>query len=298
MRTRPLRTARDLHMKTMGILVALLATGCGGESSAPQASKGAALEVALAGIGPAMIRGHMQFLSHDLLRGRDTGDVGYEIAREYVAAQFARIGLRPIEGDSYLQPIELLEAGEDRGSHLEVSGMRLGNRDAVFTPDWTGERPEISGEGVFVGYGLPVEDRGDYGDLDVEGAIVFVIGGSPEGWVEDPDRFHLTRLQAEIAYRRGAAAVVQISANAANERSRAGFERRLAPRRPQRALSDGTAASLRAEVTLGPAASERLWAAWGLTREEALEQAEAGTAARALGPVTLVRDREVPRGGG
>jgi hypothetical protein len=282
------------------VLLALLSTACGtgtdGSRALGVAADEAALEAALARIDPGMIRGHLQFLSHDLLRGRDTGDVGYAIAAQYVAAQFARIGLQPIDGDSYLQPVELLEAGVDRGSSLEVGGLRLGNRDAVFTPDWTAERPAISGEGVFVGYGLPFEGRGDYDGLDVEGAIVFVLGGAPAGWVEDPERFYLTRLQAETAYRRGAAAVVQMPAAAATAQAQAGFERRLAPRRPVRALADGTAASFRAEVSLSPAAAERLWAAWGLTREEVLDQAEAGAPGRAVGPVTLVRDREVVPG--
>ncbi len=280
----------------LAILAMLGAAGCAIDAPGSRASDGAGIEDAVARIEPDMLRGHLQFLSDDLLRGRDTGDVGYEIAAEYVAAQFARIGLQPIDGDSYLQPIELLEAGEDRGSRLEVSGVRIGNRDAVFTPDWTGERPEISGEGVFMGYGLPVDGREDYGDLDVEGAVVFVLSGSPSGWVEDAERAPLTRMQAEIAYRRGAVAVVQLPSAAATERAQAGFERRLSPRRPLRALADGTAASFRAEVQLGPAAAAQLRAAWGLTREEAIEQAEAGTAARALGPVTLVRDREVRQG--
>lgn len=295
---------RPPRASTRLLLAALLATSCAVPSSdrptAGSTELEAELETALALIEPDMIRGHLQFLSDDLLRGRDTGDVGYELATRYVAAQFARIGLQPIDGASYLQPVELLEAGEDHGSRLEVSGLRFGNADAVFMPDWTGDRPEITGPGVFVGYGLPVEGRDDYGELDVEGAVVFVLSGSPAGWTEDPDRFHYTRLQAEIAYRRGAAAVVQIPTTANTAQAQAGFERRLASPRPVRALADGTAASFRAEVTLGPAAAERLWEAWGLTRDEAIELSEAGTAARTVGgtagPVTLVRDREVRPG--
>ncbi|NKB88491.1 MAG: M28 family peptidase [Acidobacteria bacterium] len=274
-----------------GALVAVIAltTGCAVRSDGPQAP---GIEEAVARIEPALLRGHLQFLSDDLLRGRGTSDVGYEIAAEYVAAQYARIGPQPIDGDSYLQPIDLLEAGEDRGSSLDVNGLRFGNREAVFTPDWTGERPEISGDGVFVGYGLPYEGRDDYGDLEVEGAVVFVLSGAPEGWVEDARRAPLTRLQAETAYRRGAAAVVQIPSSEATERAQIGFERRLAPRRPLRALVDGTAAGFRTEAQLSPAAAEQLWDAWGLTRDEAIEMSEAGSAARAVGPVILTRDRE------
>lgn len=254
------------------------------------------LEAALDRIQPRTIRGHLMFLSHDLLRGRDTGDVGYEIAKEYVAGQFARIGLEPIDGSSYLQPFDLLEAGEDRGSYLEVSGLRIDNSDAVFTPDWLGRRPELSGEGVFVGYGLPVGGRDDYGGLDIEGKIVFRLSGAPAGWEPDPERAFFTRLQTEIAHRHGAAAVVEMQAREPTSEAIDAWARRLEPRRPQRALADGTAASLRTEVTLGPAASERLRRAWGIDREEMLRRSEEGAAARSLGPVSLVRDREVNPG--
>ena len=272
------------------------ATGCAGSVSELGPGGDAGLETALARIDPRIVRGHMMFLSHDLLRGRDTGDVGYEIAREYVAGQFARMGLQPIDGASYLQPFDILEAGEDHGSSLEVGGLLLKGSDAIFTPDWLDERPEIAGEGIFAGYGLPVDGRQDYGGLDVEGKIVFLVAGWPEGWEADPDRAHLTRLKTEIAHRLGAVAVVELQRRAATPESLAAWEATRNRRRPLRVLADGTAASLRADVVVGPAATERVWGEWGLSREELLQQAEIGVAARALGAVTITRERVVNRG--
>ena len=83
------------------------------------------VEPALTVITPALTKAHVRFLAHDLLRGRDTGDVGFELAREYVVAQFARIGLKPANGSSYLQEFDLLEVVADRGSELTVGDMRL-----------------------------------------------------------------------------------------------------------------------------------------------------------------------------
>ena len=41
------------------------------------------------------IRAHVEFLSSDLLEGRDTGSRGHNIAANYVAAEFRKLGLKP-----------------------------------------------------------------------------------------------------------------------------------------------------------------------------------------------------------
>ena len=43
----------------------------------------------------ARIEAHIKFLADDTLQGRDTGSVGYAIAANYVASQFAQIGVQP-----------------------------------------------------------------------------------------------------------------------------------------------------------------------------------------------------------
>jgi hypothetical protein len=49
------------------------------------------------------LRGHVSFLASDLLEGRDTPSKGLDIAAEYVASQFRRIGLEPVGDDGYFQ---------------------------------------------------------------------------------------------------------------------------------------------------------------------------------------------------
>ena len=41
------------------------------------------------------VRAHVEFLSSDLLEGRETGSKGLEIASSYVASQFRALGLEP-----------------------------------------------------------------------------------------------------------------------------------------------------------------------------------------------------------
>lgn len=50
------------------------------------------------GISENSLRGHLSFISSDLLEGRDTPSRGLDIAAEYIAAQFRRAGLEPIGG--------------------------------------------------------------------------------------------------------------------------------------------------------------------------------------------------------
>ena len=55
------------------------------------------------GISENSLRGHLSFISSDLLEGRDTPSRGLDIAAEYIAAQFLRAGLEPVGGDGYFQ---------------------------------------------------------------------------------------------------------------------------------------------------------------------------------------------------
>jgi hypothetical protein len=57
-------------------------------------------------ITPQGIRAHMEFLADDLLEGRETGTRGYQLAANYIRAQFEEIGVEPAgENGSYFQKI-------------------------------------------------------------------------------------------------------------------------------------------------------------------------------------------------
>lgn len=246
---------------------------------------------ALAAIRPEWVKAHVRFLSHDLLRGRDTGDVGYEIAREYVAAEFVRMGLVAPDGVSYLQPFDLLVGGADRGSELRVGGAVIKPPEANFTPDWRGSQPLIEGEGVYVGYGIVAPGRDDYAGVEVSGKVVFLIPGVPPQLKDDWDGSLMLRLKNEMAVRRGAAAVVSLAIDQKDE----AWRRQTA--RPSRstALADGSSASIRPESTVGPEASRRLLAGWGLSPDQANKAADPGGRPRMVGRVSLRRSHEITR---
>jgi len=57
------------------------------------------------------VRGHMRFLSDELLAGRAPGTAGYDIAARYVATQMEAMGLLPAgEQGTYFQRVPMRES--------------------------------------------------------------------------------------------------------------------------------------------------------------------------------------------
>ena len=76
-------------------------------------------------ITPNSLRGHLSFLSSDLLEGRDTPSRGLDLAAEYIAAQFRRAGLEAIGDDGYFQTANWKVAEPDADSF--VFEMKIGD---------------------------------------------------------------------------------------------------------------------------------------------------------------------------
>ena len=72
------------------------------------------------------MRGPVEFLADDAMRGRDAGSAEYEIAARYVAARFRELGLEPAgDGGTFLQPVPLVRSALDVPS-TAVESMGLG----------------------------------------------------------------------------------------------------------------------------------------------------------------------------
>ena len=140
-------------------------------------------ERALQQIRPELIRAHLQFLADDLLEGRGTGTRGYQLAANYVAAQFAALGMDPAFGQSFFQPVSLRHAEAiGNGSSLVFSRGRQQLRltyaaDFVTDGDIHRQAVSITAQIVFVGAGIAAPELGhdDYADVDVRGKIVAML---------------------------------------------------------------------------------------------------------------------------
>jgi Zn-dependent M28 family amino/carboxypeptidase len=183
------------------------------------------LQVVLRGFTPDRIRSHILFLSDDLLEGRAPGTRGGRIAGRYIAAHFERAGLLP-PPYGYYQQVSLLgwRPAPDRiGLEFEAQRRRVALRYPSDVILWTvggGAAAEISGEVVFVGYGVhaPEYDWDDFEDTDLRGKVLLFLAGDPPSPPEDLERFDGIALtwygrwdyKLEEAARRGAAAALII----------------------------------------------------------------------------------------
>jgi len=166
------------------------------------------------------VRAHVAFLASDLLQGREAGSPGYDIAANYVASQFAQLGLRPGGGaGSYFQPVPLLAARPADEGRFVLRGKDGAEVPLVFGEDVIVGRPfglaerKVAAPMVFVGFGVvaPEHKRDDYKGLDVKGKIVVVLQGAPASFQTEERAYYANgRTKRAEAAARGAVGMVSV----------------------------------------------------------------------------------------
>ncbi|MEE4217621.1 MAG: M28 family metallopeptidase [Xanthomonadales bacterium] len=168
----------------------------------------------------ARLEAHITFLADDLLRGRQPGTAGYDIAAAYVASQFRQMGLQAAGDEGgYLQNVPLRSARLDEGSarmSLERNGEVRDFRfvDEFYTgPNKAHRQSALNAGMVFAGYGIhaPALDYSDYEGLDVEGKVVVIFRGMPLDFPsEEGAHFSSGREITYNAIERGAIGLVSV----------------------------------------------------------------------------------------
>jgi len=156
----------------------------------PQAS------IAMNGIDAGRIRAHVKFLADDLLEGRGPGTRGGELAGNYIAAQFALLGLKPKGDDGgYLQKVGFVGVktlpATTAALHLARGELDLKLAEDFVTNNQTQTQDvDIDAPVVFVGYGIdaPQYHWNDFKGVDVKGKVVLMIVNEPPS--NDPKFFN------------------------------------------------------------------------------------------------------------
>jgi Zn-dependent M28 family amino/carboxypeptidase len=171
----------------------------------------------------AAMRAHVLFLASDELKGREAGSPEFDIAAQYVAAQFSAAGLRPGANGAYLQPVPLVTfRAADKGSlsWTPRSGKTGGRaRNLVFGTDYVpaadprAARTAVTAPVVFVGLGVSAPSLGqdDYAGLDVRGKIVALLGAAPRLGNGEIDASFTRDARLQEAARRGAVGAIAIA---------------------------------------------------------------------------------------
>lgn len=171
-------------------------------------------------------RDDVRVLASDEFEGRKPGTPGEEKATAFLVAQFRKMGLKPGNGESYLQQVPLVEILAGSDAALSIAG-RGAVKPLAYAKDmviWT--QREVSearlqrSELVFVGYGIvaPEYQWNDYAGIDVHGKTVVVMVNDPGYANRDPKVFRGNAetqygrwtYKVEEAARQGAAGVLMI----------------------------------------------------------------------------------------
>jgi peptidase M28-like protein/PDZ domain-containing protein/PA domain-containing protein len=184
------------------------------------------------------LRNSADYLASDGLEGRGVGTKGLDLAAEYLATEFAKLGLKtdlfdgtPFQKFSVTTGAELgakennqlvlVGPPEKEGSAPRRIELELGKG---FHPLAVGGSGQLTAPLVFVGYGITANDLkngvvyDEYAGLDVKGKVVVIIRKEPQQEVKEsifsgvrPSRHAHFATKISNAFGHGAAAVLLIN---------------------------------------------------------------------------------------
>jgi hypothetical protein len=216
-----------------------------------------------ASVPASAIEAHIRFLSDDRMEGRAAGERGYQLAVNYVEAQYRQIGLLPGGDEGYRAGVPLqtmTTIPELAAFSIDGEAMTPGEHFIV-AASAVHDESAASGEAVFAGYGLIVPEIGlnGYEGQDVDGKIVVVLSGTPEGLASDvAAHLNSTRTKAQFAADAGAAGLIIIPAEGL---TRWTFDR-MAARAPSPSMTTAAAdggAGLSVRAFISDSAAARLF---------------------------------------
>ena len=296
---------RNRQLVSIGIAAVLLLFGCSADSTdfRQNSIDENGLEDALEAVSRENIQSSLDYLAADEREGRMTGSRGYDEAAQYVAEQFAAIGLEPGGTDGWYQEVPFIK----RVTDIENSGVTLHKnggdldlewgKDVVIYADRLREENHVRAEVVFAGFAVHAPELGysDFDGVDVRGKIVAYFSGAPASF-PSTERAHFSsgRTKADELVKRGAIGEIGLMNRLQETRSpwpgNAG-----APRGMSWIDESGAVADYHEEL-LGDAnfsryAAVQLFANAPISFEEALDAADdARPMSRALGiEVTMYR---------
>ena len=202
-----------MHFRAMQFLPLLIAIAACSDPDSPPPEAAMSVDDAFATVTRENIEAHLKFLAADERRGRFTGSPEYLESAQYVADQFASLGLEPAGTDGWFQPVQFMVNQID----IERSGVTMHQEDGDAVLKWKenyimgGDKvraqTEVTGEVVFAGYGVHAPEIGysDYDGIDVEGKIVAMFFGAPSSFPHNERAYYSSgRTKNEELVKRGA----------------------------------------------------------------------------------------------
>src|ERR1700675_1497577 len=177
-------------------------------------------------IDETAFRGHVRMLASDDFEGRKPGTPGVEKTVAYLVEQFRKLGLKPGIGESFLQPVPMVESVAGADASLSIAGshatlhLAYGKEMVIWSKSGLPQAELRRSDLVFAGYGIvaPEYAWNDYAGIDVRGKTVVVLVNDPGYATKDPQVFKGGAMtyygrwdyKIEEAARQGAAGVLLI----------------------------------------------------------------------------------------
>ncbi|MBR1765426.1 MAG: M28 family peptidase [Bacteroidales bacterium] len=200
---------KGLNAVAVRLMMAALALTAGMADAAAQRRDAMAMPV----VEEDSIMKHIVELSGESYEGRLAGSLGYDRAVRYVERTLARYG---VSVEEQLFNIECNEV-ENCKFNIYSPGTKekrvftLGNEFCC--AGMTG-RGYVDAQMVFCGYGSDYEEFNEYAKVDVQGKIVVLLTGVPEGsWLpyQEAERIAQLRDKARVAEKHGALGLLAIN---------------------------------------------------------------------------------------
>ncbi len=150
-------------------------------------------DVASPSVSQDTMRDVTRMLSSDEFEGRAPGSVGEQKTIALLTERFAKAGLKPGNGDSWLQKVPLVSIEAGKNSPLAITDGKTPlsfeyGKDMVIGTYREAEAIDIvDSDVVFVGYGINAPEKGwnDYAGIDVRGKTVIILVNDPD--YDSPD---------------------------------------------------------------------------------------------------------------
>lgn len=169
-----------------------------------------ALLNALHGISEGTITEWMHTLIAPEMRGRLSGDAGFDLAADWAAEKLSGWGLQPFFADGYFQvfdqPYTLIRNKGSLQIHIPFEGGESIDKEYRYASDYwpwgVSGSGDISGEVVYAGYGITAPELGydDYAGIDVRNRIVICELGIPYTGT-NPDTLEQWQPYREVQYK-------------------------------------------------------------------------------------------------
>lgn len=169
------------------------------------------------------IKQDLSYLASDDRNGRKPGTQGFKDAAQYVAERFESIGLKPLPGYSeFCQTVPISQmALEANASTISIGDQAYSAEEGelLIQPDLAALQSHISGEAVFVGFGIHAPEFGldPFDGLELDGKVVVYLNGFPGG-LPGLEGAHLNAQKPADALRRGAIATIELETPASLKR--------------------------------------------------------------------------------